>query len=118
MSIDASAIRADLLAAIKDIPEVKIYAERIAHEVADDAATYAEDLAPVLKDPARAPHAVPGAYRASIKVAEAPDHDGMPAYKVFTELEYARFLEYGTKYIEEFAIFAKTASHFQKIYGS
>jgi len=99
------------------LPEVRAQAGAIADTVADYAAQYAEEMTPVLADPARAPHVVPGAARASIQTREMPDHDGMPAAQVYTDNPYFKYMEYGTKYVPELAIFAHTAEHFIEMFG-
>jgi hypothetical protein len=88
-------------------------AAKSARETAEKAVAYAQSIAPVLTDLVRAGHAAtPEEFRDSIHSEKAPDVDGMPAYKLVSDVDYARFLEYGTRYMHEFGTFAQTAKHF------
>jgi hypothetical protein len=81
------------------------------HTEADEVRDYGRSIAPVYSGP---PHkdVVPGAYRDSIVVEEAPDHDGMPAVRVISRSRIARILEFGTVKMHEFGTFANMAAAF------
>jgi hypothetical protein len=81
------------------------------HTEADQVKDFGHSIAPVYTGP---PHkdVVPGAYRDSIVVEEAPDHEGLPAVRVISRSRIARILEFGTVKMHEFGTFAAMASEF------
>jgi hypothetical protein len=83
--------------------------------VADAAAEYARSIAPVGGAVSRDRH--PGEFRDSIKSEDAPDHDGLPAARVVSDLRQASYIEYGTARTPEHATFAKTVAHFNNVQG-
>lgn len=87
--------------------------DREARETADKAVAYAKSIAPTLTDIGRAGTTkTPEEFRDSIHAERAPDRDDMPAYRMVSDVAYARFLEFGTRYMHEFGTFAATAKHF------
>jgi hypothetical protein len=83
--------------------------------VADKAAKYAKSIAPVGGTVSEDPH--PGAFRDSIGSRDIPEVHGMPAAQVYSDLEAALYIEYGTSRTPEHATFAKTADHFKNVEG-
>jgi hypothetical protein len=83
--------------------------------VADKAADYARSIAPVGGTVSEDPH--PGAFRDSIGSRDIDDVGGRPAAQVFSDLDVASYIEYGTARTPEHATFAKTADHFKDVSG-
>jgi hypothetical protein len=83
--------------------------------VADKMSDYAKSIAPVGGTVSVDPH--PGAFRDSIGSRDIDEVGGRPAAQVFSDLDVASFIEYGTSKTAEHATFAKTADHFKDLPG-
>lgn len=93
-------------------PEVMIAVEKLAKEVVE----YAQGIAPVFSVERghrnAPPHDSPGAYRDSIH-AETPRIDGdTVTVRVVTNDYKAWWIEYGSRHMPEYAVFAQTAAAF------
>jgi hypothetical protein len=111
VSSSAAEIRAEIEAKLAQSEESRAEIRHEARETAKKAAEYARGIAPVYHGPPR-PDVIPGEFRDSIEVEDAPDHEGKPAARIISKSPIAHLLEYGTSKMPAAATFARTAAAF------
>jgi hypothetical protein len=105
----AAEIAAEIEILLRENPDVQTVARR----VADQAAAYAKQIAPIYAEPrGESGGRHPGTFRDSIHAQDRAPIDGLPAAEVVSDDRAASYIEYGTGKTPEHAVFARTAEHF------